>query len=212
MIPRTSAYIPTDMLKDPFYNEAKYVGKGGYYKGNGNYQCVNYAIGRSCEIAGKAVCYYSGISTKAQIEKPMMNRSGYGNACSWMSDTLWQKGTVPKVGAVMVYGAGYGGGYGHVRVVEQIEDGRIFYSAANESRRLAFKWIDAPKVTQNGFLGYIYNPYVQEYDQLISENATLKAELSRITAEKQQAEELLAKADKALQTAQNKLERIKELL
>lgn len=211
MIPRINAYSPSDMLTDPFFNEARYVGRGGYYKGNANYQCVNYAIGRSCEIAGKPVCYYSGISTKAQIEKPMMNRSGYGNANSWMNDTLWQKGNTPKIGAVMVYGSGYGGGYGHVRVVEKIEDGKIFYSGANESRRLAFKWIDPPTVTQNGFLGYIYNPYIEDYDQLVSENATLKAELSRISAEKEKAEELLAKADKVLQEAQNKLGRIKEI-
>ena len=212
MIPRTSPFSPTDMLTDPFFNEAKYVGKGGYYKGNGNYQCVNYAIGRSCEIAQKPICYYSGISTKAQIEKPMMNRSGYGNAVNWWSDTLWQKGYEAKVGAVMVYGAGYGGGYGHVRIVEKIEDGRIFYSAANESRRLAFKWIDMPKVSANNFLGYIYNPNIQDYDQLLIENASLKAEISRLSSEKQQAEELLGKYETSLKKAQDTIQKIRDLL
>lgn len=202
MIPRINGYNPTDMLTDPFYNEAKYVGRGGFYKGNANYQCVNYAIGRSCEIAGKPVCYYSGISTKTQIEKPMMNRSGYGNAVNWMADTLWQKGTTPKVGAIMVYGKTYGGGYGHVRVVEKIEGNKIFYSAANESRRLAFKWIDMPTISQSGFLGYIYNPFAETDSEAI---------ISQLRAEIQQAEELLARQDKALQEAQNKIERIKEI-
>lgn len=190
------------MLTDTFFNEAKYVGKGGYYKGNANYQCVNYAIGRSCEIAGKPVCYFSGISQKSQIDKPMMNRSGYGNAVNWWSDTLWQKGSDPRLGAIMVYGKNYGGGYGHVRIVEKIEDGRIFYSGGNESRRMAFNWIDIPKVSANNFLGYIYNPYAEtEYEAIISD---LRAEMEKY-------KQLVAEQDKALQKAQNKIERIKEL-
>lgn len=190
------------MLTDTFFNEAKYVGKGGYYKGNANYQCVNYAIGRSCEIAGKPVCYYSGISTKAQIDKPMMNRSGYGNAVNWWNDTLWSKGSDPRLGAIMVYGKNYGGGYGHVRIVEKIEDGRIFYSGGNESRRMAFNWIDIPKVSANNFLGYIYNPYAEtEYEAIIGD---LRAEMEKY-------KQLVAEQDKALQKAQNKIERIKEL-
>lgn len=167
MIPRTSTINPTDMLTSVYYNEAIFVGKGGYYKGNKNYQCVNYAIGRTCELAKLPVTYYSGISTKEQIDNPMFNRSGYGNAVSWMNDTLWEKGKVPKLGAVMVYGSAYGNGYGHVRVVEKIENNKLFISGGNESKQMAFKWIDIPKITATGFLGYIYNPYVKEEDMLI---------------------------------------------
>lgn len=177
MIPRTSTINPTDMLTSVFYNEQKYVGKSGYYKGNKNYQCVNYAIGRTCEIANRAVCYYSKIdhpTTKKDIENPMMNRSGYGSAKYWLSETLWEKGSEPKVGAVMVYGSAYGNGYGHVRVVEKIDGDRLFISGGNESGKMAFKWIDAPKVTATGFLGYIYNPYLED-----GNNALIKFDLDK---------------------------------
>lgn len=162
MISRTSTINPTDMLTSAFYNEAKYVGKGGYYKGNKNYQCVNFAVAETTRIANKAVCYYSGISTKKQIEKPMFNRSGYGNAVNWLKDTLWEKGTTPKLGAVMVYGSAYGNGYGHVRIVEKIDGDKLFIAGANENKQMAFKWIDKPQITATSFLGYIYNPYVKE--------------------------------------------------
>lgn len=150
------------MNENDFYNEAVFVGKGGYYKGNTNYQCVNYAIGRSTELSNKAITYYSGISKKEDIEKPLMNRSGYGNAIDWLNDTLWEKGTEPKLGAIMVYGSNYGSGLGHVRIVEKIEGNKLFISGANENKSMAFKWINIPSITSNGFLGYIYNPYVKE--------------------------------------------------
>ena len=105
----------------------------------------------------------------------------------------------------MVYGTNYGGGYGHVRVVEKVEGGKIFYAAANESRRMAFAWINAPTVTANGFLGYIYNPFVEE-------TAQLEAKIEQLEASLQQAEELLAQQDKALKTALDKLKRIKEII
>lgn len=195
MIPRTSVTSPTNISTDPYFNEARYVGKGGYYRGNSSYQCVNYAIGRTCEISGKAVCYYSGISTKSQIEKPMMNRSGYGNAINWWNDTLWQKGSEPRLGAVMVYGKNYGGGYGHVRVVEKIDGDKIYYSGANESNRMAFAWINKPSITSGGFLGYIYNPFVGG-----TTNEELTERIQELEAQVNQAEELLAKANKKIST------------
>ena len=167
MIVRDSIYNPTNMETSPYYNEAKYVGKGGYYKGNNSYQCVNYGIGRTCELSKQPITYYNGISTKDQIAKPMFNRSGYGDACNWIRDTLWEVGDVAKVGAIMVYGKGWGGGLGHIRVVEKIEGNKIFYSASNENRQMAFKWIDMPKITNTGFLGYIYNPFINETSNLI---------------------------------------------
>lgn len=169
MIIRDSIYNPTDMNKSPYYNEAIFVGTGGYYKGNKSYQCVNYAMGRTCELAEQPVTWYEkgNISKKSDIDNPMFNRSGYGDAVSWWSETLWEKGSTPRLGAVMVYGSSYGGGRGHVRVVEKIENGKIFYSAANESQKMAFKWISIPEITSTGFLGYIYNPYVKENDMLV---------------------------------------------
>lgn len=167
MIPRISTTSPTDMLTSAFYNEAIYCGKTGFYKGNDNYQCTNMAISRTCEIAGKPVTWYKGISEASSIDKPMFNRSGYGHAKNWIDDTLWETGSSARIGAVMVYGSSYGNGKGHVRVVEKIDGNRLFISGGNESGKCAFKWIDAPKVTATGFLGYIYNPHVKEEDMLI---------------------------------------------
>lgn len=166
MIKRTSITSPSSMYTDDYYNKAKYCGKTGYFNGRykNGYQCVNYAVSRSCELAGKPVCYYSGISTKDQIEKPMFNRSGYGNAVTWLTDTLWETGTEPKVGAIMVYGSSYGSGYGHVRVVEAINGNTITYSGANESKLMAFKNLVKPTISKTGFLGYIYNPYVDTFN------------------------------------------------
>lgn len=167
MIPRTSIYNPTNMNEDDFYNEAVFVGKGGYYRGNTNYQCVNFAVGETCRLSNREVCYYNGISTKSDIEKPMFNRNGYGNAINWLKDTLWEKGDTPKLGAVMVYGSNYGSGLGHVRVVEKIDGNKLFIAGANENKQMAFKWIDKPTISENNFLGYIYNPFVENEMDLI---------------------------------------------
>ena len=40
-----------DLNTNPYYNSATFVGAGGYYKGNNDYECVNYAMGRTCELA-----------------------------------------------------------------------------------------------------------------------------------------------------------------
>ena len=166
MIKRTSITSPTSMYTSEYYNNKKYCGSTGYFNGRykNGYQCVNYAVSRSCEIAQRPCCYYSGTSEKKDIEKPMFNRYGYGNAVEWLNDTLWEKGTTPKVGAIMVYGKAYGNGYGHVRVIEDIVDGKIVYSGANESNAMAFKTLSIPSITTTGFLGYIYNPYVDTTD------------------------------------------------
>ena len=166
MIKRTSITSPTSMYTSEYYNNKKYCGSTGYFNGRykNGYQCVNYAVSRSCEIAQRPCCYYSGTSEKKDIEKPMFNRYGYGNAVDWLKDTLWEKGTTPKIGAIMVYGKAYGNGYGHVRVIEDIVDGKIVYSGANESNAMAFKTLSIPSITTTGFLGYIYNPYVDSSD------------------------------------------------
>ncbi len=166
MIKRTSITSPTSMYTSEYYNNKKYCGSTGYFNGRykNGYQCVNYAVSRTCEIANRAVCYYSGTSEKKDIDKPMFNRYGYGNAVDWLKDTLWEKGTEPKVGAIMVYGKAYGNGYGHVRVVEAINGNTITYSGANESNLMAFKTLTVPTITSTGFLGYIYNPYVDSSD------------------------------------------------
>lgn len=167
MIQRTSIYNPTDMNTSEFYNDAKYVGKNCFYKGNSNYQCTYYANARSSELAGKPITYWSGTSTKEQIEKPLFNRYGFDNAKDWLNQTNWETGTEAKIGAIMVYGSSWGSGLGHVRIVEAISGNKITYSAGNESKQMAFKTISKPTISANGFLGYIYNPYVTETSQRI---------------------------------------------
>lgn len=213
MIPRISTTNPSDMLSTTFFNAPNYVGKTGYYAGNTNYQCVSYAIGRQCEISQRTVTYYSGISTKSQIEKPMFNRSGYGNAKNWWTDTLWQKGSEAKVGAVMVYGSNYGGGYGHVRVVEKIENGKIFYSAGNESGKMAFKWINIPKVSANNFLGYIYNPYLDTSNPALAQQiVNLEGQILKLRATLTERDKEITSLNSSLKEAEDKLDKIKAIL
>lgn len=172
MIKRTSLTSPSDMNTSKFFNDKIYVGKNSYYKGNKNYQCVMYANARSSEIAGKPITYWTGISAKKDIEKPLFNRYGFGNAATWIKDTNWEVGTVPKAGAIMVYGTSWGSGYGHVRIVEEVRGNKLLISGGREvGNNCAFKEIDIPQITSTGFMGYIYNPYVKE------ESKSVKSEL-----------------------------------
>lgn len=183
---RTSIYNPTDMNTSEFYNDKKYVGRNCYYKGNQNYQCTYYANARSSEIAGKPITYWSGTSEKKDIEKPLFNRYGLGNAKDWLSQTNWEVGSEPKVGAIMVYGSSWGSGLGHVRIVEEINGDQITYSGGNENKKMAFKTITKPSITSTGFLGYIYNPYLTQkkdyetlYNEVCKENEVLKSKIAK---------------------------------
>lgn len=120
--------------------------------------CTNYAFGRSTEIANK------------NIRNDLMD--SYPNAQDWSSITKWKKGATPKLGAIGVWG---GNKYGHVAIVERINDDGILFSQSNYARPInkqssnyfetkLYKPVVGAVTSGVGltFLGYIYNPYVRD--------------------------------------------------
>jgi len=109
--------------------------------------CVGYAWGRFLEANNLTDC-----------------RLSTGNASSWWYNTGdgYQRGSVPKIGAVGCYGGGSYGGAGHVLFVERINpDGTILCSESNyggevfQMRTLA---PDAEIGWNLWFQGFIYSP------------------------------------------------------
>lgn len=122
--------------------------------------CTSYVGGRAAEIAQAAI--------KSEVPT--------GNAKTWWTASSWSKGSTPKVGAIAVWG-GTNVKYGHVAVVEQVnDDGTVTYSQSNYTRSSAAKMnsnyfqvktktLEQGKVTSgmsSTFLGYLYNPYVND--------------------------------------------------
>lgn len=120
--------------------------------------CVAYSCGRSSEIAGRNV--------KNEISRH--------NAQNWYTEMKWQKSATPRVGAIAVWG---GGKYGHVGIVERINnDGTVVISQSNYTRKSKESMIanyfvlgtykcEVGKVTKHigwTFLGYLINPYVND--------------------------------------------------
>ena len=155
-----------DFNTNPYYNDRQYVGSGGYYKGNTKYQCVNYCIGRTCELAETRATYFGSDSKPS---KTMFIRKGYGNAKEWWNETLWDKTTNPndvRLGDVVVYGTNWGNGYGHCRIVEAIENDYFICSGGNEDGKGTCKFnIKINKEVGGGsngkgLMGYIHNPHL----------------------------------------------------
>ena len=167
-----------DLNSNKYFNEATYVGAGGYYKNNSSYECVNYAMGRTCELAEEKCTYYdrNGLHEKRSDCRIPFNksRSGYGHAKEWWNDTAWEKTTDPnqaKLGDIIVYGSGWGNGYGHVRIIEAIEKDYFICSGGIEISNgvtVKSKFDIKVKKTQGsgdaltGLVGYIHNPFLDE--------------------------------------------------
>lgn len=129
--------------------------------------CVGYAYGRFNEIvgAGKMV-YLAPVNAEKFIQ--YMNHKTKGV----------KSGMTPKLGACMVWQAGAtlngSDGAGHVAIVEQINaDGSIVTSESGYGAKKAF-WTQT-RTNANGrwgegknfkFLGFIYNPAVNDGSQL----------------------------------------------
>ena len=197
-----------DLNSNKYFNEATYVGAGGYYKNNSSYECVNYAMGRTCELAEEKCTYYdrNGLHEKRSDCRIPFNRSrsGYGHAKEWWNDTAWEKTTDPskaKLGDIIVYGSGWGNGYGHVRIIEAIEKDYFICSGGNEISNgvtVKSKFDIKVKKTQGsgdaltGLVGYIHNPFLTDlsdvseseykkmYEQEKAENERLKSILRQI--------------------------------
>lgn len=92
-------------------------------------------------------------------------RKGAPEANLWYPQTLWKKGSRPKVGAI----ACWDGASGHVAIVERINsDGSITVSQSNHKKtfwELKTYSPEVDKVTPGvglPFQGYIYNPYIKD--------------------------------------------------
>lgn len=102
--------------------------------------CTWYAWGRISEIYGRQL------------------PSGYfiHDAYTWWSDNkngnFFNYGSTPRVGAIAVWGSSYYG-YGHVAVVEKIENGKVYVSQSSYNTYL-FKYAQLP--SPEHLLGYIY--------------------------------------------------------
>lgn len=144
----------------PGYNPCEYYNNGDVLFCLPN--CVGYAWGRFIEMAGVKECKLST-----------------GNANQWWGNTSdgYQRGQVPKVGAIMCWDTN--GKYGHVAVVEEVyNDLSVLIS---ESRFVeGAKYDPADKKHWNAqiiptsanystiyakFRGFIYNPYLNTAEE-----------------------------------------------
>lgn len=126
--------------------------------------CTHYSMGRTAEIANRPI----------YTTHELFN-SGYANAQNWYANSKWETGSTPALGAILVWN---GGEYGHVAIVEGInDDGTVNISQSGyQSTNRTF---DNPKYFQYvenltckvgyvttgigwKFSGYIYNPYVND--------------------------------------------------
>lgn len=157
-----------DLKTNSYYNDPKYCGI--YPFATSFVQCALWAICRSGEIAEVPITAYNGISNRTDILKPIFKRNGYGNAKEWWGDTLWEKTTKAdevRPGDIVCYGSSWGGGYGHVRIVEKIDDNYFYCSGGNEDGKGSLNSIKYNiKIAKlnggslTGLMGYIHNPFI----------------------------------------------------
>lgn len=123
-----------------------------YYPANGLPNCTCYAYGRWAEILGRKP---EGLSLY--------------NAENWYATTVgFDKGSVPKLGAIICFADGPYSGLGHVAVVEQIDtDGTVTFS--NSAYNGQYFYLRSGKASNNyGYesayrlQGFIYLP--DDYD------------------------------------------------
>ncbi|MBQ3321876.1 MAG: phosphodiester glycosidase family protein [Firmicutes bacterium] len=148
--------IQTGMKDNPIYYSLEYswFAKDDLWLPN----CTAFACSRSSEAAGRNV--------KQQIPRT--------NAQTWYEKSNWRGSAVPQVGAIAVWG---GGKYGHVGIVERInEDGSVVISQSNYTRASKEAMIanyfvlgtyrpivgEVTKYIGWTFLGYLINPYIND--------------------------------------------------
>ena len=168
--------IPTN----EYYNKNIYCGKYPY---NTPYirDCTLYAITRSAEIAEEQITAYDKYSNRSDVRMPMFTRNGYGDAIEWWNDTLWNKTikhSEAKLGDIIVYGTGWGYSasknkyYGHVRVIEAMDDNYFYCSGGNEDNKGTYKFnIKVPRSdgsgdALSGLVGFIHNPYITDTEEV----------------------------------------------
>lgn len=166
-IPRTDINTPTPMDREGLSNNFYYAWNTFYNSGWGAPphvgNCTWYAWGRFWEISG---------ATSSTEKRPTLNT---GNAEDWYPYTAdgYERGSTPRLGAILCMRDGAYSGWGHVAIVEEIEeDGSIWTSESGlESqstglggfyfryvKRRASDYVYDPD-DQYIFQGFIYNPY-----------------------------------------------------
>lgn len=168
--------IPTN----EYYNKNIYC---GIYPYNTPYlkDCTLYAICRSAEISEKQITAYNNISKREDIENPIFVRNGYGNAIEWWNDTIWDKTikqSEARLGDIIIYGTGWGYSkaenryYGHVRVIEAMDNNYFYCSGGNEDGKGSYRFnIKIPRVNGtgdalSGLIGYIHNPNITTEEEV----------------------------------------------
>ncbi len=160
---RYSKDYPTKMSSSKYYNGLPYTTN---VKSLRLPNCVTYALGRMCEQLDRPVTNWQSMPTATN--DPMFNRTGFGNACDWYSQAIWDKGYIPKLGGILCYEttsiATGKKGLGHVAYVEDIDEARgvITVSASDYSGQywyqkelpLTCAWIGATYKFK--YLGCIY--------------------------------------------------------
>ena len=153
-VPRTTAPDPYDLRW--ISNEQQY---GGYNRcivintatGSVLPNCTGYVHGRWMEISGNTYCPLS-VSNAANY---------YGYTADGM-----ERGTEPRLGAVICFSTGQGGQPGHVAIVEEIVDadtiitsdsnyGAEYFVMRTRTRAMGWNWWAGSNLV---FQGFIYNP------------------------------------------------------
>lgn len=188
MIRRTSKTVPTDMVYTTGVTEAnKY-----WYDPNWNPgataalclpNCTTYCWARAQEASGHKLEPYE-----------MLNRVGFDNASNWygsQGSTTWERGQTPKLGAIACWSDDSSGYGGHVAFIEDMGDGTpetIMLSMSGYVRGTGTRSFTNPGDSVAGyfrymslatardlyevsdhhgtFQGYIYNPYIQDGEDI----------------------------------------------
>lgn len=172
-VPRTSTTNPSNMgLSSSPFNNSYYCSANGHYNDHNinTYQCTYYAIARSGEIAGEPVTTYANYPSSPRYR--IFNRTGFGDAENWYDDArargTWQTSsdyTQPKLGALVIFsGSGWGISGGHVMVIETI-NGSYIGMSENQGcfgRANFLRTWHVSELLNHGFIGYIYNPYIED--------------------------------------------------
>lgn len=122
-------------------------GRNEVYYYNGNYnpyansyqgECTWYVWGRAYEIMGARPTY-----------APNSGKDIWGNCAG-----RYERGSTPKVGAIACWGASGNNSFGHVAIVEKIENGIIYTSEFNRNWTHSFSY--GKMLNMSGFQGYVY--------------------------------------------------------
>lgn len=165
-----SRYVPRTTAPDPYdlrwiSDEQQY---GGYNRcivintatGSVLPNCTGYVHGRWMEISGNTYC--------------PLSVSNAANYYSYTADGM-ERGSEPRLGAVICFSTGQGGQPGHVAIVEEIVDadtiitsdsnyGAEYFVMRTRTRAMGWNWWSGSDLV---FQGFIYNPNIKNKRALL---------------------------------------------